>query len=58
MFFSLISLWIIRIPGAWLLSKEFGETGIWWAMPIGWFVGLTLAFIYYLTGNWKKKSVI
>lgn len=58
MFFSLISLWIIRIPGAWLLSKELGETGIWWTMPIGWFVGLTLAFIYYLTGNWKKKAVI
>jgi putative MATE family efflux protein len=58
MFFSLISLWIIRIPGAWLLSKEFGEIGIWWSMPIGWFVGLTLAFIYYLTGNWKKKTVV
>lgn len=58
MFFSLISLWIIRIPGAWLLSRELGEIGIWWSMPIGWFVGLALALSYYLTGNWKKKVIV
>jgi len=58
MFFSLISLWVVRIPSAWFLSKELGEIGIWWSMPIGWGVGLTLSFIYYLTGNWKKKSVV
>ena len=58
MFISLIALWIIRIPSAWLLSREFGEVGIWWAMPIGWATGLILSFIYYLTGNWKKKVVV
>lgn len=58
MFFSLISLWLVRIPSAWFLSKDLGEIGIWWSMPIGWGVGLTLSFIYYLTGNWKKKSVV
>ncbi len=58
MFISLIALWIIRIPSAWLLSREFGEIGIWWAMPMGWATGLTLSFIYYLTGNWKKKVVV
>ncbi len=58
MFFSLISLWFIRIPGAWILSDHFGEIGIWWSMPIGWLVGLILSFAYYLTGNWKKKAII
>ena len=58
MFISLISLWVIRIPSAWLLSREFGEIGIWWSMPIGWFVGFSLSYIYYLTGNWKKKVVV
>ncbi len=58
MFLSLISLWIIRIPGAWILSDYFGEIGIWWSMPIGWIVGLILSFAYYLTGNWKKKAII
>ena len=58
MFITLISLWVIRIPSAWFLSREIGETGIWWSMPIGWFVGFSLSFIYYLTGNWKKKVVV
>lgn len=58
MFISLIALWVIRIPGAWILSKSLGEIGIWWAIPMGWFVGFLLSYIYYLTGNWKKKSVV
>ncbi len=58
MFFSLISLWIIRIPLAWMLSDKFGAAGIWWAIPAGWFVGLSLSFLYYKTGRWKTRSVV
>jgi len=58
MFISLIALWVIRIPGAWILSNKLGEIGIWWAIPMGWFVGFLLSYIYYLTGNWKKKVII
>ncbi|MDZ7775552.1 MAG: MATE family efflux transporter [Bacteroidales bacterium] len=58
MFFTLISLWAIRIPVAYLLSAEVGITGIWWATPIGWFTGMTMSVIYYLTGRWKRKVVV
>jgi len=58
MFISLLSLWIIRIPMAWYLSGKMGETGIWWSIPAGWFVGLALSFFYYKSGRWKKKSVV
>jgi len=58
MFISLAALWVIRIPGAWFLSQRIGEKGIWWAIPIGWCVGLILSYLYYLTGNWKKKVVV
>ena len=58
MFISLIALWFIRIPAAWFLSRNIGEIGIWWAIPIGWFVGLTLSYIYYKTGNWKRKVIV
>ena len=57
MFITLIALWIIRIPIAWKLSDKIGETGIWWAVPIGMAVGASLTFIYYLTGKWKTKAV-
>jgi putative MATE family efflux protein len=58
MFFSLFSLWVIRIPLAFFLSGKFGETGIWWAIPSGWIIGLILSFSYYKTGRWKKKAVV
>jgi putative MATE family efflux protein len=58
MFFTLISLWLIRIPLAYFLAHRIGVTGIWWAIPTGWLIGLTLAFLYYKTGRWKTKAVV
>jgi putative MATE family efflux protein len=58
MFLTLTSLWVIRIPFAWIFSKIMGESGIWWSGPAGWGVGLLLSFLYYLTGRWKTKAVV
>jgi putative MATE family efflux protein len=58
MFFSLLSLWLIRIPIAWFLSEKIGPAGIWWSIPAGWAVGLVLAFFYYRTGRWKNMAVV
>lgn len=58
MFITLFSLWAVRIPLAFFLSKKIGETGIWWSLPIGWITGLTLSYLYYLTGRWKTKGVV
>jgi len=71
MFLTLISLWLIRIPAAVLLSQEsfkvfsftfrgagLGETGIWWSIPCGWGVGMILSIIYYLVGNWQSRGVV
>jgi putative MATE family efflux protein len=58
MLLSLFSLWIIRVPLAYFLSKYFNETGIWWSIPAAWVVGTCSTFIYYKAGRWKKKAVI
>lgn len=58
MFITLFSLWVIRIPIAAFLSKIIGVDGIWWAIPIAWFMGATLSYLYYLSGKWKSKSVV
>ncbi len=58
MFFTIISLWFVRIPASYFLSLKYGAIGIWWGIPIAWFVGLTLAFSYYKTGRWKTKAVM
>lgn len=57
MFITLIALWLIRIPASYLMAYEWGRIGIWWGIPIGWTFGMGLAYIYYLSGKWKNKSV-
>jgi putative MATE family efflux protein len=58
MFITLISLWIVRIPLAAILSEHLGPSGIWWAIPCGWIIGLIGTFTYYQTGKWKNKAMI
>lgn len=58
MFITLFALWFIRIPSSWLLSREIGVSGVWWAIPLGWAIGAGLSWIYYLRGNWRKKVVV
>lgn len=61
MFFTLFSLWLIRVPLAYILSRPnlgIGIDGIWWAIPIAWFTGCIFSFLYYLSGRWKRKAVI
>ncbi len=58
MFLTLMSLWLIRIPSAWMLSRQFAETGIWWSVPLGWGFGAIMSFMYYRSGRWKTKTVV
>lgn len=61
MFLTLFSLWLIRIPLAYILSRPdvgIGIEGIWWAIPIAWFTGCLFSYLYYLSGRWKKRAVV
>lgn len=55
---SIISLWLIRIPASYLLSDLLGIDGVWMGIPIGWFVGWFVVFIYYQRGSWKDKGIV
>jgi putative MATE family efflux protein len=60
MFISLFSLWIIRIPVAYVLASvpSIGLKGVFWSIPIGWMAGTILYYLYYLSGRWKTKAVV
>jgi Na+-driven multidrug efflux pump len=58
MFITLIALWGVRVPASYLLADRIGVTGIWWAVPIGWGVGMILTILYYYSGKWKKKVLV
>jgi putative MATE family efflux protein len=58
MFITVLSLWLIRIPIAAVLSKTIGEHGIWWSVPAAWTVGAIFSYIYYRTGRWKRAVLV
>lgn len=55
---TLFSLWLVRIPLSWFLSRKIGVNGIWWGMPLAWIAGFLGAWFYYLSGRWKNKVVV
>ncbi len=55
---TLLALWVVRLPAAYLLSDLFGSDGIWWSLPAGWLMGAVFSTWYYRTGRWKKKAVV
>lgn len=58
MFITIFVLWGIRVPVAYFLSKEMGEEGIWWSLPLAWLLGLILASLYFRKGKWKSKGIV
>jgi putative MATE family efflux protein len=58
MIFSLISLWMVRVPLAARLSRHtsLGMKGIWIAMAAGFVVTSGVSYLYYLSGRWKKTT--
>lgn len=59
MLISILGLWIIRFPLAFLLSKNtgLGFVGIWWAFPTSNLITAVVAFIYFKMGHWKTRLI-
>ena len=52
------ALYIVRIPAAIFISGLIGVNGIWWAEPMGTFIGMIILLVYYRSGKWKGKVVV
>jgi putative MATE family efflux protein len=60
MLLAIISLWVLRFPLAYVLSKHtaLGANGIWWAVTISIMASAILAGIWFLRGDWKRKKLL
>jgi putative MATE family efflux protein len=57
--FTLLSLWLVRVPVSWLLSKtSLGITGIWIAIALSFAATMIVSLTYYFSGRWKKSAII
>lgn len=59
MLISIMSLWVVRFPLAYILSYNagMGPVGIWWSFPISNFIAGLVAFFYFKTGYWKVRVI-
>jgi putative MATE family efflux protein len=56
--FTIVALWVIRVPSAVLLSKTtLGITGVWIGMVVSFASTMTLSLIWYNTNKWKKAVI-
>lgn len=48
----------IRVAVAQLVSPILGLSFVWYAVPMGWFTNFAISYLWYRTGNWKRKVAI
>lgn len=53
---TLLTMWGFRIPIAIFLSSFLGVKGVYLSIGIGFLIGTTISFSYYLSGKWLKKA--
>ena len=54
---SVVSLWLARIPAAYLLDHFFGRDNIFFCYPFGWALGLAIVCWAFFRGRWRKTAV-
>jgi putative MATE family efflux protein len=54
----IVSMVLVRLPFASLLSPRFGADAIWWSFPLGTITSATLTSLYYLFGGWRKARML
>ncbi len=52
------SLWLVRIPFAWVMLPRWHEDAIWWSFPIASVLAALLSIAYYRYGGWKKAHMM
>ncbi|MDP4097746.1 MATE family efflux transporter [Paenibacillus sp. P96] len=54
---TILALWGIRIPLAYIFVNDFGLNAVWWSFPTGFAVAMTAGIVYYVSGKWKNASM-
>ncbi|MBT3817083.1 MAG: MATE family efflux transporter [Candidatus Magasanikbacteria bacterium] len=59
MVLTIISLWVLRFPLAYILSKHtaLAEIGLWVSFPIANVIAAVITIIWFMKGTWKHKQI-
>ncbi len=53
-----ISMFVVRIPFALLMTPSLGQDAIWWSFPLGTITSAVLTSLYYLFGPWRRARML
>jgi len=53
-----VSMWLIRVPFAGLMTPHFGSDAIWWSFPLGTTTSAVLTGLYYKYGGWRNARML
>jgi len=51
------SLWLIRLPFAYLLTDRWQDDAIWWAFPVSSIISMLMAIAYFRYGGWRRDRM-
>ncbi len=52
-----VSLWLVRLPFAYLLADRWRDDAIWWAFPVSSLVSMLMAVLYFRYGAWRQDRI-
>jgi Na+-driven multidrug efflux pump len=53
----IVSLWLIRLPFAYLLTERLQDDAIWWAFPVSSIISMLMAIAYFRYGDWRRDRM-
>ena len=54
----IVSMYVVRVPFASLMSERIGADAIWWSFPLGIVASGVLTTLYYRFGGWRKLRLL
>jgi putative MATE family efflux protein len=52
-----VSLWLIRLPFAYLMADRWHDDAIWWAFPVSSITSMLMAILYFRYGGWRRDRM-
>ena len=52
------SMWLVRIPFAYVVAPRWQADAIWWSFPLGSVVAVLFGYLYYRYGDWRKIQMM
>jgi Na+-driven multidrug efflux pump len=53
----IVSLWLVRLPFAYLLAGRWQDDAIWWAFPVSSITSMLMAIAYFRYGPWRRDRM-